>query len=153
MKKLLLLALVQVLLTGVAAQAQTDPVVAVKVNGGQTYLLTPQSGLYFSNDTLYVDNDSYALEEVTILTFEAYTSEISGIEALQLSLSPNPFTDVVKIEGIGSEPQRVTLYSTAGIKLHEQIVADGGTIDLSHLSEGVYVVRCGERVGKIVKQL
>ena len=58
----------------------------------------------------------------------------------------------VMVQGIGQQPQMVTIYSVAGVKLHEQMAADGSHIDLSRLPEGVYVMRCGDKLAKIIKQ-
>jgi hypothetical protein len=69
-----------------------------------------------------------------------------------MNIAPNPASESFVVSGVGQEPQRMVLYSTAGVKLMEQTVSDGTKVDISHLSEGLYVMRCGNRVAKIVKQ-
>lgn len=123
------------------------------VNGSQSFVLDEANGVYFHNDSLTVDGVSFALEDVQVITFQAFTgiADIKDIESLELL--PNPVSDIVTLRGLGNESQTVTIYSTAGIKLMEQQAADGAVINISHLPEGVYILRCGNRVAKMVKQL
>lgn len=127
--------------------------VMVQINGSQSFLLNETSGLYFHNDSLTVDEYSYALEDIQTITFQA-TSGIADIKDIEpLELAPNPASDRVTLRGIGNEPQTMTLYSTAGVKLMEQTVVEGTVVNISHLPEGVYVLRCGDQVAKMVKQM
>ena len=127
--------------------------VSMFINGGQPFVLDEDSGVYFHNDTLTVDGISFALDDIQVITFQVVTgiADIEDIESLELV--PNPVSDVITLRGIGNEPRTVTLYSTAGIKLMEQQAADGTAINISHLPEGVYILRCGNSVAKMVKQL
>ena len=75
------------------------------------------------------------------------------IDADDMQLVPNPARDIVTLNGIGTTPQKAILYSTAGVKLMEQTVTDGAILNISHLPEGLYSLRCGNRMAKIVKQL
>lgn len=127
--------------------------VKVLINGSQSFTLNETNGLYFHNDSLTVDNVTFALDDIQVITFQS-TSGIVDIEDIaSLELAPNPASDFITLQGIGNEPQTVTLYSTAGIKLMEQKAVDGSFINISHLPEGVYILRCGDRVAKMVKKL
>ncbi len=126
--------------------------VNVLINGSQSFTLNESNGLYFHNDSLTVDNVTFALDDVQVITFQV-TSGITDLESIaSFELAPNPASDFITLQGIGNEPQTVTLYSTAGIKLMEQKAIDGSVINISHLPEGVYILRCGDRVAKMVKQ-
>ena len=151
MKKLfLILSAVFALCCG-SLQAQ----VRVQVNGSQGFDLTEAGGIYFANDSMTVVGTSgvteYALDEVSVVTFTTIVN-IDEIAVSSVSIAPNPAMDYVYVQGIGPQPQTVTLYSVAGVKLHEQVASDGTRIDLSRLPEGVYVMRCGDKVAKIIKQ-
>lgn len=148
MKRIFLSSILLLLLCG-GMQAQ----VRMFVNGSQSFVLDEANGVYFHNDSLTVDGVSFALEDVQVITFQAFTgiADIKDIESLELL--PNPVSDIVTLRGLGNESQTVTIYSTAGIKLMEQQAADGAVINISHLPEGVYILRCGNRVAKMVKQL
>ena len=147
MKKLLLLS--SLLLLGFSAlQAQ----VSVKINGSQTFVLNESNGIYFHNDSLTIDGETFALDDIQVISLQA-TNSIADIEEESLALMPNPVQEVLTLRGIGNEPQTVTLYSTAGVKLMEQKASDGTVINIGHLPEGVYILRCGNRAAKVVKQM
>ena len=137
------------LLLGSAANAQ----VRVQINGDQTFVIDENNGLYFHNDTMRVDNVVFPLGDIQVITLQQMTTGISNIDARDMKLSPNPASDIITLQGIGTTPQKAVLYSTAGVKILEQTVSDGSTLNISHLPEGLYILRCGNRAAKIVKQL
>lgn len=148
MKKIILFAAMLLLTGGGVLHAQ----VRVQVNGNQSFVIDETNGLYFHNDTMTVDGNAFALDDITVITLQSAVS-IDDIEVADLQLAPNPAQDNITLQGIGAEPQQAVLYSTAGVKLLEQTVTDGSIINISHLPEGVYILRTAERVAKIVKQL
>ena len=125
----------------------------VQVNGDQTFVIDEHNGLYFNNDTMRVDDIIYALDNIQVITLQQVTAGIRDIDADDMQLVPNPARDIVTLNGIGTTPQKAILYSTAGVKLMEQTVSDGAILNISHLPEGLYILRCGNRMAKIVKQL
>ena len=127
--------------------------VRVQVNGDQTFVIDEHNGLYFNNDTMRVDDVIYALDDIQVITLQPVTAGIRDIDADDMQLVPNPARDIVTLNGIGTTPQKAILYSTAGVKLMEQTVTDGAILNISHLPEGLYILRCGNRMAKIVKQL
>ena len=127
--------------------------VRVQVNGDQTFVIDEHNGLYFNNDTMRVDDVIYALDDIQVITLQQVTAGIRDIDAEDMQLVPNPARDIVTLNGIGTTPQKAILYSTAGVKLMEQTVTDGAILNISHLPEGLYILRCGNRMAKIVKQL
>lgn len=127
--------------------------VRVQVNGDQTFVIDEHNGLYFNNDTMRVDDVIYALDDIQVITLQQVTAGIRDIDADDMQLVPNPARDIVTLNGIGTTPQKAILYSTAGVKLMEQTVSDGAILNISHLPEGLYILRCGNRMAKIVKQL
>ena len=127
--------------------------VRVQVNGDQTFVIDEHNGLYFNNDTMRVDDVIYALDDIQVITLQQVTAGIRDIDSDDMLLVPNPARDIVTLNGIGTTPQKAILYSTAGVKLMEQTVTDGAILNISHLPEGLYILRCGNRMAKIVKQL
>ena len=129
--------------------------VRVQINGSQSFDLTEAGGLYFANDSMTVVSTAgvaeYALDDVHVVTFTPQLG-IDNVTDASVTIAPNPAMDYVYVQGIGQQPQTVTIYSVAGVKLHEQTAIDGSCIDLSRLPEGVYVMRCGDKVAKIIKQ-
>lgn len=149
MKKLLFIGSLLLVLAGGSLAAQG---VKIQINGSQTFVLNEGNGIYFHNDSLTVDGEVFALDDIQVITFEANLG-IDRVGEESLTLAPNPVREAVTLRGIGSELQTVALYSTAGIKLLEQKASDGTVINISHLPEGVYILRCGDKVAKVVKQL
>lgn len=148
MKKIILITAMLLLTGGGMMHAQ----VRVQVNGDQSFVIDENNGLYFHNDTMTVSGNQFALDDIRVITLQPAVG-IDGIEVSALQLTPNPAQDYITLQGIGAEPQQAVLYSTAGVKLLEQTVTDGSLIDISHLPEGVYILRSGGRIAKIVKQL
>ena len=151
MKKFFFLVIAVYILGCGCMQAQ----VRVQINGSQSFDLTEAGGLYFANDSMTVVSTAgvteYALDDVHVVTFTPQLG-IDNVTDAPVTIAPNPAMDFVVVQGIGQLPQIVTVYSVAGMKLHEQMAADGSHIDLSRLPEGVYVMRCGDKVAKIIKQ-
>ena len=147
MKKIILFAAMLLLTGGGVLHAQ----VRVQVNGDQSFVIDETNGLYFHNDTMTIDGNAFALDDITVITLQSAVS-IDDIEVAGLQLAPNPAQDYITLQGIGSEPQQAVLYSTAGVKLLEQSVSDGSIINISHLPEGVYILRTAKGVAKISKR-
>ena len=126
--------------------------VSVLINGSHSFVLNESNGMYFHNDSLTVDGEVFALADIQVITLQA-TNSIADIEDESLALMPNPVRDIITLRGIGTEHQKVLLYSMAGIKLLEQEASDGTVINISHLPEGVYILRCGNRAAKVIKQM
>ena len=148
MKKKILITAMMLLAGGGILHAQ----VRVQVNGDRSFVIDERNGLYFHNDTMTVAGEVFALDDITVITLQPELA-INDIEASDLRLAPNPAQEYISLQGVGSEPQQAVLYSTAGVKLMEQTVADGSVLNISHLPEGVYILRTANRVAKIVKQL
>lgn len=157
MKNIFLLTAVLLLVGGGTMHAQ----VRVQVNGDRSFVIDANNGLYFHNDTMTVDGNQFALDDITVITLQPALG-VDGIETPDvgaysrvrpLPCTPNPAQDWFTVHGIGAEPQLAVLYSTAGVRLLEQTVTDGSVIDISHLPEGVYILRTPTHVAKIVKQL
>jgi hypothetical protein len=72
---------------------------------------------------------------------------VAATEALALPLYPNPTTGVVYIDN--PDNAEVVVYSSVGALVMR---TQGDKIDLSDFAAGVYVVRVGQRSGKIVKK-
>ena len=147
MKKIILFTAMLLLTGGGMLHAQ----VRVQVNGDQSFVIDETNGLYFHNDTMTVDGNAFALDDIAVITLQPAV-DIDGIEVSDLQLAPNPAQDYITLQGIGAEPQQAVLYSTAGVKLLEQTVTDGSIINISHLPEGIYILRTAKGVAKISKR-
>lgn len=132
--------------TGVV-QAQVN----IQINGSRSFVLNENNGLYFYNDSLAIDGEVFSLDDIQVITLQP-TAGIANIEQEKMELMPNPVRENFVLQGIGSEPQMVVLYSVSGVKLMEQQANDGTIINIGSMPDGVYIMRCGNRAAKVVKQ-
>lgn len=77
------------------------------------------------------------------------TSEIEQVNEKEWSVYPNPFTDLVMLQGINKKT-KVELLNVLGCVVSEQYTMNG-EIKLPSLSKGVYFIRIGGRVERLVK--
>ena len=64
--------------------------VRVQVNGDRTFTINQTNGLYFSHDTMRVDDAVYALDDIQVITLTPVTQRISSADEEPFQLSPNP---------------------------------------------------------------
>ncbi|MFT6243481.1 MAG: hypothetical protein ACJAXI_000243 [Crocinitomicaceae bacterium] len=72
-----------------------------------------------------------------------------------LSIYPNPTLGVLNITGSRSQLEKLEFLNSVGKQLEVNILASGEhsvTIDVSNLSQGVYLLKSGERSYKILKK-
>ncbi|MDR0830209.1 MAG: T9SS type A sorting domain-containing protein [Prevotellaceae bacterium] len=75
----------------------------------------------------------------------------TGIETLQatsLQIYPNPTKGIITIDGINAG-ETVTIIDLQG---HTVLTANSATINVSGLPNGVYLVRVGNKIAKLIKQ-
>ncbi len=85
-------------------------------------------------------------------TYVCPTTGIEEIASAPLTVYPNPATDILTIEteAIGSA---ITLTDLTGRTVATATATTTKTeINITHLSAGTYIVRVGDRVGKVVKR-
>lgn len=80
---------------------------------------------------------------------------LTGIKDIKFSnirIYPNPTSDIINIEGlITNENTSINIYDIQGKLILTKELINKGTIDLLELSNGVYVIKIGEIVQRIVK--
>jgi hypothetical protein len=80
------------------------------------------------------------------------TSEISKTEQT-FSTYPNPFTNKISINNLGSSKFSIYIYNSLGILVKSLLILEEETeIDFSELSDGLYFLSNGKTTIKIVKQ-
>ena len=80
---------------------------------------------------------------------------ILGVEELESSkvkLYPNPTNNIINIEGLNkNENNTIQIFNVQGKLVITKTVTEKGTIDLSELNKGVYVIKICEVAQRIVK--
>ena len=94
----------------------------------------------FENDELksgewkVIDDFAYHYSDLTV--------NIADLSDFELSLYPNPATDYILVEGdLDTDVARVMMYNVSGKMVMNQVLDNGGRIPVSHLPQGIYVIR------------
>lgn len=113
----------------------------------------------FSEEDLilnYVSEDTENIEMLSIrkITFNTDNTDItntSGIEN-KIWVSPNPFRNHIKINNLPEGRSEIRIFSISGKLILQTELYDSSTIDINHLTEGIYVLKVNNQTLKIVKQ-
>jgi hypothetical protein len=123
--------------------------------GGET--ATEDGPVYgpFSYDFSYTDDLVYlhiTNLEGSVATF--YATNLGQDEFLKKSISiyPNPFTDVLRIESSSVALDKIKIYDLRG-RLVEKYDGVNNQIDLSHLQRGLFILEIETAVGILKKKL
>jgi len=136
----------------------------VYLGANQPYTFEANSG--YEIDQVFVDgvpdatakeNGYYIFENVAanhsiIVTFKAATG-IEEVSATKLLVYPNPVKDVLHINLLGFENLtglNAQIYDISGKLITNHLPLN--TINVSHLSAGVYFVKIGDKTAKFVKE-
>ena len=87
------------------------------------------------------------------LTFVAYFkgTGVDENEGTVLVLYPNPASDYIRIEGIEADSE-VRIYNATGALVKVVNVSANEEIGISELSDGLYMLRCGNATLRFVKK-
>ena len=102
-----------------------DPITGVH----DLYLVFNGSG---TRALMNIDNFTFSYDESLVTSNHEY-------EELSISVYPNPVTDYLYIEGLGSTVEEVSLFDFNGRLI--ETVTEGTDIDLTDLSSGVYFLQ------------
>jgi uncharacterized protein (TIGR02145 family) len=109
---------------------------------------------------LMFDNDLFLTFQTTNKTSgysvrctrKAIVSSINEIKNSNIKIYPNPTNNIIIIEGLDkNENNTVQIFDVQGKLVSTKIVNERGTIDLSELNKGVYVIKIGEVAQRIEK--
>lgn len=67
-----------------------------------------------------------------------------------LQVYPNPAAEQVTVLTGRHNPERIEIYSADGRRVLTQEVTMEGTINVGQLPHGVYIVKCGARIARLV---
>jgi surface protein len=77
---------------------------------------------------------------------------INDIKNLNIKIYPNPTNNIINIEGLNkNENNTIQIFDVQGKLVITKTITEKGTIDLSELNKGVYVIKIGELAQRIVK--
>ena len=77
---------------------------------------------------------------------------INDIKNSNIKIYPNPTNNIINIEGLTkNENNTILIFDVQGKLVITKTITEKGTIDLSELNKGVYVIKIGEVAQRIVK--
>ncbi len=76
---------------------------------------------------------------------------VDNVLSQQFAIYPNPTSDQLNICGI-QQPTAITLFDLQGRTMATQTLAQDGTLNISHLTAGTYILKVGNETVKIIKQ-
>ncbi len=99
-------------------------------------------------------NDTRPMFTFDVVPYQMVSNENNGSShPEEISLYPNPTSDQFTVKWNGLKPSNIEVYTINGVLIHEQIIAQKDqqlVIDLSTEKPGLYLVRIGEQVKKVV---
>jgi hypothetical protein len=114
---------------------------------GTVILRIPYTGL--GNQTLnmeLVENTASRNYQLNVVT------GINDIKNSNIKIYPNPTNNIINIEGLNkNENITIQIFDVQGKLVITKTINEKGTIDLSELNKGVYVIKIGEVAKRIVK--
>ena len=114
---------------------------------GTIILRIPYTGL--GNQTLnmeLVENTAARNYQLNVVT------GINDIKNSNIKIYPNPTNNIINIEGLTkNENNTIQIFDVQGKLVITKTINEKGTIDLSELNKGVYVIKIGELAQRIVK--
>ena len=95
-------------------------------------------------DALNAVNEALARVDITQADEEWFQNS--------LQVFPNPASTYIRVLTGRHTPEQVTVYAMNGMAVMSQVIVMDGTIDISRLARGVYVLKCGARTARVVRQ-
>ena len=84
--------------------------------------------------------------------FDCSILGIEDFEKSKLKIYPNPTNNIINFEGLNkNENNTIHIFDVQGKLVITKTINEKGTIDLSELNKGVYVIKIGEVAQRIVK--
>ena len=140
-------------------QAQVT-VTVVGTDGTSHEVAMDETGeIYFGTDYMAIMTSSsdaalqmFQMDDVRKVLFSGEVRIVDVRDADSIVLHPNPAADWFVVEGIGLEKQLLTVFSVSGSQVLQGRYAEGEHVDVSALPQGIYMVRVGTVVNKLVKR-
>jgi PKD repeat protein len=90
--------------------------------------------------------------DTAVLNVNIGTTGINDVKNSNIKIYPNPTNNIINIEGLNkNENNTIQIFDVQGKLVITKTITEKGTIDLSELNKGVYVIKIGEVAQRIVK--
>ncbi len=154
--KRLLICIVLLSCFALSSMAQTEVTLHFNNNASsQSFNISEAGKLYFDNGYLYIDDGTmvpYSFEVSTIQkVLLASTMEIEEIVTPDFNIYPNPASSFLRISSSDHSNTAYQIFSLDGRLMLSGVCMPEESIDVSHLSNGLYLVKVNNKTFKITK--
>jgi hypothetical protein len=153
------LILIVILLTAGLTTAQTGVTVTYYTGTTQNFSIETNGKLYFENEELYLKLNSTTTPTVipvSIIQKITFSNTLGvttfGQNENNLTLYPNPASDLIKIGANGNDAMEVKMYTLTGQLVQQGKYFPNEAIDISALSGGIYLIQADGVTFKFVKK-
>ena len=99
-------------------------------------------------NNLYLPNIKSILSNKLTITSSGVSNTLNN----KIKIYPNPTNNIINIEGLNkNENNTIQIFDVQGKLVITKTIKEKGTIDLLELNKGVYVIKVGEAVKRIIK--
>lgn len=121
-----------------------------------TYAINLNSRLTFSNNDIIISQPSGEVYSFTIDSIRRiyFTTESSLLEVLpksDITLYPNPSKNYITLSNINTKTP-MSIYNMKGVLVISDIIYQNKSINISNLSNGIYIVKVGGKKFKLLKE-
>jgi hypothetical protein len=153
------LILIVILLTAGLTTAQTGVTVTYYTGTTQNFSIETNGKLYFENEELYLKSNSTTTPTVipvSIIQKITFSNTLGvttfGQNENNLTLYPNPASDLIKIGANSNDVMEVKMYTLTGQLVQQGKYFPNEAIDISALSGGIYLIQANGVTFKFVKK-
>ncbi|MFA6199806.1 MAG: T9SS type A sorting domain-containing protein [Bacteroidales bacterium] len=121
-----------------------------------TYSINQNGKLTFSNNDIIISQPSgeiyyFAIDNIRKIYFPSGNSLSEVLPYNNIKLYPNPSKDNINLSNINSKTS-ISIYNIEGKLVFYEIIYQDKSINISNLSNGIYVVKVGNKEFRLVKE-
>ena len=137
---------------GVFVSSQLVNYTTTNISAGSFNIASGFSGSYKGKiDDIGIWNRALTDQEIITL-YNSISTGTNDIKNSNIKIYPNPTNNNINIEGLTkNENNAIQIFDVQGKLVITKTINEKGTIDLSELNKGVYVIKIGEVAQRIVK--
>lgn len=155
-KHRLTLTFLLMLLSSFSSIAQRNITIQYNDDDEITYSISQNSKLTFSNNDIIISQPSgeiyyFAIDNIRKIYFPSVNSLSEVLPDNNIKLYPNPSSKNISLSNINSKTS-ISIYNIQGELVFYEIIYQDKSINISNLSNGIYVVKVGNKEFKLVKE-
>ncbi len=158
--KLLLSGLLLLLMCPIPRQMRAQNSLFIRLNNGtqSSVALSSLNKITFSTEEMFLkQNDtttkSFTIGDINKITFGFSSGLTDILDESSISVYPNPASDLIRLKNLPTEETKITVYRLDGeIVIQNILNSSSQTININGLTNGLYLIRTGNKTLKFTKQ-